>query len=79
VGEESGMRRKYARRKFSVDKDLRQHVLPFVHFSSSSHASHLFLTVLRSSLVLSKSFVLAYDLFTLYCPLISFVYYRSYQ
>jgi len=67
--------------RYSADKDIRQPILPFVRFSLFiSYSSHLSLTVLRSSLVLSKSFVLAYDLFTLYCSLISFVYYRcSYQ
>jgi len=67
--------------RYSADKDIRQPIPPFVHFSYFiSYLSHLSLTVLRSSPVLSKSFVLAYDLFTLYCSLISFVYYRcSYQ
>ena len=65
-------------RRFSIDKDIRQPVFPFVHLLSVCH--HISLTVLRSSLALSKSFVIAHDLIILSCFLISFVYRRcSYQ
>ena len=57
-------------RRFSIDKDIRWPVFPFIHLLSVSH--RISLTVLRSSLVLSKSFVIAHDLFILSCSLISF-------
>ena len=58
-------------RRFSLDEDIRQPVLSFI-CSLSSHSSHLSLTVLLSSLVLSKSFVIVYDLFILF-PILSYL------
>jgi len=51
-------------RRFSVNKDIRGPVLPFVRLSSVYYGiSH---TALRSSLVLLKSFFIGYDLFILF-------------
>jgi len=58
-------------RMFSIDKDIRWPVFPFIHLLPVSH--RISPTVLRSALVLSKSFVIAHDLFILSCSLISFV------
>jgi len=51
-------------RRFSVDKDIRRPVLPFVRLFSVYY--RISLTALRPSLVLLKSFVIGYDLFILF-------------
>ena len=61
-------------RMFSIDKDIRWPVFPFIHSPPVSH--RISPTVLRSALALSKSFVIAHDLIILSCFLISFVYHR---